>query len=206
MRADTGPIGGDLSHEFIILAETGESEVFCHRDFLDFDGARRRTSTIDDATCAPIVEPVDRALRRDRRDARRGALRARGAGGQAASPRAASRSATSSTSAPNIPSRWARRCTGPDGEQVPVQMGSYGIGVVAPGRRHHRGQPRRGRHHLAGAGRAVRGRPDQPEGRRCRHATRPATSSMRELAGAGIDVLYDDTRRAGRREVRRPWT
>ena len=36
MRADTGPIGGDLSHEFIILAETGESEVFCHRDFLDF--------------------------------------------------------------------------------------------------------------------------------------------------------------------------
>jgi prolyl-tRNA synthetase len=37
MRAETGPIGGDLSHEFIILAETGESEVFCHRDFLDFD-------------------------------------------------------------------------------------------------------------------------------------------------------------------------
>src|SRR5947209_9564473 len=37
MRADTGPIGGDLSHEFIILAQTGESEVFCHRDFLDMD-------------------------------------------------------------------------------------------------------------------------------------------------------------------------
>src|SRR5919202_1340579 len=36
MRADTGPIGGDLSHEFIILASTGESEVFCHRDYLDF--------------------------------------------------------------------------------------------------------------------------------------------------------------------------
>lgn len=36
MRADTGPIGGDLSHEFIILADTGESEVFCHKDFLDF--------------------------------------------------------------------------------------------------------------------------------------------------------------------------
>lgn len=28
MRADTGPIGGDLSHEFIILAETGESQVY----------------------------------------------------------------------------------------------------------------------------------------------------------------------------------
>lgn len=35
MKADTGPIGGDLSHEFIILAETGESEVFLHEDLLD---------------------------------------------------------------------------------------------------------------------------------------------------------------------------
>ena len=34
MRAETGPIGGDLSHEFIILADTGESQVFCHKDFL----------------------------------------------------------------------------------------------------------------------------------------------------------------------------
>jgi prolyl-tRNA synthetase len=37
MKADTGPIGGDLSHEFIILAETGESEVFCHSDFLSYE-------------------------------------------------------------------------------------------------------------------------------------------------------------------------
>src|ERR671924_450289 len=36
MEADTGPIGGDLSHEFIVLADTGESEVFCHKDYLDF--------------------------------------------------------------------------------------------------------------------------------------------------------------------------
>jgi prolyl-tRNA synthetase len=36
MVADTGPIGGNLSHEFIILASTGESEVFCHRDYLGF--------------------------------------------------------------------------------------------------------------------------------------------------------------------------
>jgi prolyl-tRNA synthetase len=35
MAAETGPIGGDLSHEFIILAETGESGVFCDRDILD---------------------------------------------------------------------------------------------------------------------------------------------------------------------------
>jgi prolyl-tRNA synthetase len=37
MVADTGPIGGNLSHEFIILADTGESEVFCHGDYLGFD-------------------------------------------------------------------------------------------------------------------------------------------------------------------------
>src|ERR687890_1868085 len=37
MQADTGPIGGNLSHEFIILAETGESQVYLHRDLLDFD-------------------------------------------------------------------------------------------------------------------------------------------------------------------------
>jgi prolyl-tRNA synthetase len=35
MRAETGPIGGDLSHEFIILAQTGESGIFCDKDILD---------------------------------------------------------------------------------------------------------------------------------------------------------------------------
>src|SRR6202166_5172050 len=47
MRAETGPIGGDLSHEFIVLAETGESAVYCDSDVLhlpvpgeeiDYDG------------------------------------------------------------------------------------------------------------------------------------------------------------------------
>ena len=37
MQADSGAIGGDLSHEFIILAETGESDVFVHRDLIDYD-------------------------------------------------------------------------------------------------------------------------------------------------------------------------
>ncbi|MCC2609528.1 proline--tRNA ligase [Neorhizobium sp. Rsf11] len=37
MRADTGPIGGNHSHEFIILADTGESEVFSHKDFVNFE-------------------------------------------------------------------------------------------------------------------------------------------------------------------------
>ena len=37
MEADTGPIGGDMSHEFIILAETGESGVFFDKKWLDTD-------------------------------------------------------------------------------------------------------------------------------------------------------------------------
>src|ERR1700716_1509680 len=35
MAADTGPIGGDLSHEFIILAETGESRVYCDAELVE---------------------------------------------------------------------------------------------------------------------------------------------------------------------------
>jgi prolyl-tRNA synthetase len=37
MEADTGPIGGDLSHEFIILAQTGESQVFYDAAFEEID-------------------------------------------------------------------------------------------------------------------------------------------------------------------------
>ena len=38
MKADTGPIGGDLSHEFIIIAATGESEVYLEKELLKFEG------------------------------------------------------------------------------------------------------------------------------------------------------------------------
>ena len=37
MSADTGPIGGDLSHEFIILAETGESQIYTDKKIFDID-------------------------------------------------------------------------------------------------------------------------------------------------------------------------
>jgi prolyl-tRNA synthetase len=37
MAADTGPIGGDLSHEFIILADTGESNVYADKNIFDID-------------------------------------------------------------------------------------------------------------------------------------------------------------------------
>jgi prolyl-tRNA synthetase len=54
MRADSGPIGGDMSHEFIILASTGESAVFCSRDLLDLPIPGDDTDFRADLT--PIVE------------------------------------------------------------------------------------------------------------------------------------------------------
>ena len=53
MEADTGPIGGDMSHEFIILAETGESGVYFHKDWLQAD----LLADIDyDADLQPFVD------------------------------------------------------------------------------------------------------------------------------------------------------
>lgn len=54
MRAETGPIGGDLSHEFIILAETGESQVYCHADLVDMPVPGPDTDF--EADLSPIVE------------------------------------------------------------------------------------------------------------------------------------------------------
>ncbi|MEL6437367.1 MAG: proline--tRNA ligase, partial [Pseudomonadota bacterium] len=55
MRADTGPIGGDLSHEFIILADTGESEVFCDKVYLDMAVPPADIDFDDDAAMASAV-------------------------------------------------------------------------------------------------------------------------------------------------------
>ena len=51
MEADTGPIGGDMSHEFIILADTGESGVCFHKDWLE-------TDLITDVDYLADLEPV----------------------------------------------------------------------------------------------------------------------------------------------------
>jgi prolyl-tRNA synthetase len=56
MRADTGPIGGDLSHEFIILADTGESQVYCHRDYLDLTVPDEATDFANEAEIAGVVK------------------------------------------------------------------------------------------------------------------------------------------------------
>jgi prolyl-tRNA synthetase len=54
MRAETGPIGGDLSHEFIVLAETGESAVYCDSDVLNLPVPGEEIDY--DADLTPIIK------------------------------------------------------------------------------------------------------------------------------------------------------
>jgi len=54
MRADSGPIGGDDTHEFLVLAETGESEVFYDSAILDLSLGARAVDFDDRAQCAAI--------------------------------------------------------------------------------------------------------------------------------------------------------
>ncbi len=56
MRAETGPIGGDMSHEFLILADTGESEVFFDKAFHDFDWSAFDIDYDDEAAVARVVD------------------------------------------------------------------------------------------------------------------------------------------------------
>jgi prolyl-tRNA synthetase len=55
MRAETGPIGGDLSHEFLILAKTGESGVYFDRDFYDMDWSAFDTDYDDVQAISKVV-------------------------------------------------------------------------------------------------------------------------------------------------------
>ena len=126
MRAESGPIGGDMSHEFIILASTGESEVFCHKDYLgletppadvDFENVEALQVIVDRWTerYAATSEMHDSAafdaVPEDER------VSARGIevghifyfGTKYSEPMGA-------------------KVTGPDGEMRDVHMGSYGIG------------------------------------------------------------------------------
>jgi prolyl-tRNA synthetase len=56
MRAESGPIGGNLSHEFIILASTGESEVFCHKNYLDLPVPNADVNFDDAAALQKVVD------------------------------------------------------------------------------------------------------------------------------------------------------
>ena len=56
MRADGGPIGGDYTHEFLILADTGESEVFYDSDVTDLTFGSREIDYDDVAQCQAVLQ------------------------------------------------------------------------------------------------------------------------------------------------------
>ena len=126
MAADTGPIGGDLSHEFIILADTGESEVHCHADYLDFEPLA--TEVDYDSDLEPFVTERTRlyAATDEKHDQ---------AAFEAEVPEA-KRVNTRGIEVGHIfyfGSKYSEAMgatvQGPDGEAVAIEMGSYGIGV-----------------------------------------------------------------------------
>jgi prolyl-tRNA synthetase len=126
MVADTGPIGGNLSHEFIILAQTGESEVFCHRDYLDFEVPG---PDVDFDDVAGLQKIVDRWTSRYAATAEK-----HDAAAFAKLPNDAQVSARGIEvghifyfgTKYSEPMRAV--VAGPDGVERPVHMGSYGIG------------------------------------------------------------------------------
>ncbi|MGN6311602.1 MAG: proline--tRNA ligase [Xanthobacteraceae bacterium] len=126
MRAETGPIGGDLSHEFIVLAETGESGVFCDRDVLslpvpgadtDYDGdltpiIKQWTSlyaaTEDVHDAARFAQEVPEARRVNTRGIEVGQIFYFGT---------------------KYSDSMKALVAGPDGAETPIHGGSYGVGV-----------------------------------------------------------------------------
>jgi len=126
MRAETGPIGGDLSHEFIVLAETGESGVYCDKRVLDLPAPG---ADVDyDSDLAPLIdrwtdlyaatEDVHDNARFEREVAAENRVHTRGIevgqvfyfGTKYSQPMKA-----------NV--------VGPDGVDRPIHGGSYGIGL-----------------------------------------------------------------------------
>ena len=126
MRADTGPIGGNLSHEFIILASTGESEVFCDKAVLDLPIPAVDTNFDDVAALQGIVDAwtTPYAATSEMHDA----------AAFAAVPEERRVSARGIEvghifyfgTKYSEPMRAV--VAGPDGQERPVHMGSYGIG------------------------------------------------------------------------------
>jgi prolyl-tRNA synthetase len=126
MVADTGPIGGDLSHEFIILAETGESEVYCHRAYLDFAVPGAEVDFDDAAGLQGIVDHWTSlyAATSDKHEA--AAFQALPAEAQVTARGIEVGHIFYFGTKYSAPMKAV--VTGPDGAERPVHSGSYGIG------------------------------------------------------------------------------
>jgi prolyl-tRNA synthetase len=126
VKADPGPIGGDLSHEFIILADTGESEVFAHGDLVEMGAPG---PDIDwDGDLEPLV--AQRANLYAASDEMHDAARF-----EAEVPEAKRMTARGIEVGhifyfgEKYSKPMKALVTGPDGKDAPIHGGSYGVGV-----------------------------------------------------------------------------
>jgi len=125
MRADTGPIGGDLSHEFIVLAETGESEVFCDRKLVEMAppghdlSVEQLEGVFNERTALyAATEEMHDAAQFETQTVEGDRLSARGIEVGHIFYFGTKYSAA-----------MKANVQGPDGKDAPVHMGSYGVGV-----------------------------------------------------------------------------
>ena len=127
MRADGGPIGGDYTHEFLVLAETGESEVFYDSAVtdltfgdreIDYDSVEQCQGVLEEFTSryARTDETHDEALFNEIPEERRRSARGIEVGQIFYFGTKYSESMNATVQ-------------GPDGKNVEVHMGSHGIGV-----------------------------------------------------------------------------
>jgi len=127
MRADGGPIGGDYTHEFLVLAETGESEVFYDSAVTDLNFGDREIDYDDVAQCRAILEEFtskyartdethDEAKFDDVPEERRRSARGIEVG-------------QIFYFGTKYSEAMGATVQGPDGKPTPVHMGSHGIGV-----------------------------------------------------------------------------
>lgn len=127
MRADSGPIGGDDTHEFLVLAETGESEVFYDSAVTDLTFGDRDIDFDDKAQCQAIMEEfTTRYARTD--ETHEEALFNRLPENRRKSARGIEVGqifyfGTKYSNSMNA------TVQGPDGKPMAVHMGSHGIGV-----------------------------------------------------------------------------
>ncbi|MGI9390287.1 MAG: proline--tRNA ligase [Boseongicola sp.] len=127
MRADSGPIGGDYTHEFLVLAETGESEVFYDSAVTDLSFGDREFDYDDQVQCQSILEEfTTRYARTDETHDEKAFAdvpedRRRSARGIEVGQIFYFGTEYSEALGANV--------QGPDGKAVPVHMGSHGIGV-----------------------------------------------------------------------------
>ncbi|SIS79070.1 prolyl-tRNA synthetase [Roseivivax lentus] len=127
MRADSGPIGGDDTHEFLVLAETGESEVFYDSEITDLKFGDRQIDYDDVAQCQSVLEEfTSRYARTD--ETHDAAL-------FDAIPEDRRRSARGIEVGQifyfgtKYSDAMGAKVVDHDGNRVPVHMGSHGIGV-----------------------------------------------------------------------------